>query len=180
MAEILGFLGGDADGFSAWGSVRDTIPTNKGRITMEKAETVCLVSCVGSKQAVPAPAKDLYQSDWFIKARSYVEAMGCPWFILSAKHGLISPGQVTPPYEQTLNTMGVSERRTWARVVQKQMDERMPDASHIVVLAGARYREFLMDYLRGRSATVDVPMVGLRIGEQLGWLGSHVGHGPIR
>ena len=147
---------------------------------MEKEETVCLVSCVGVKRAVSAPAKDLYQSDWFIKARRYVEAIGCPWFILSAKHGLISPDEVTAPYEQTLNTMGVSERRNWARIVQKQMDEHMPNASHIVVLAGARYREFLMDYLRRRADTVDVPMVGLRIGEQLGWLGSHVGHVPAR
>ncbi len=76
--------------------------------------------------------------------------------------------------------MGMSERRRWAGMVEKQMDDGMPDALHIVVLAGARYREFLMDYLRRRADHVDVPMVGLRIGEQLGWLGSHVGHGPSR
>ena len=49
----------------------------------------------------------------------------------------------------TLNTMGVAERRNWSRRVQQQMDERMPDASRIVVLAVQRYREFLMDYLAG-------------------------------
>jgi len=147
---------------------------------MEKVETVCLVSCVGSKRAEPAPARDLYQSDWFIKARRYVEAMGCPWFILSAKHGLISPDEVIPPYEQTLNTMGVSERRDWARMVQNQMDEQMPNASHIVILAGKRYREFLKDYLRRRADTVDVPMEHLGIGQQKSWLGRHVGDGPAR
>ena len=143
---------------------------------MEKVETIYLVSCVGGKRAIPAPAKDLYQSDWFIKARTYVEASGSRWFIQSAKHGLIQPDEVISPYEQTLNTMGISERRNWARLVQKQMDERMPDAGRIVILAGQRYREFLIDYLKGRARTVEVPMEGLQIGKQLSWLGNHTAH----
>jgi len=147
---------------------------------VEKAETVCLVSCVGAKGATPAPAKDLYQSDWFTKARAYAEAVGSQWFILSAKHGLIHPDHVIAPYEQTLNTMGISERRSWARLVERQMDEQMPDAASIVVLAGQRYREFLMDYLRRRAYTVDVPIVGLRIGDSSRswsdmWMGCRTG-----
>ena len=54
----------------------------------------------------------------------------------------------------------------------------MPDASLIVVLAGQRYREFLMDYLVGRAATVHVPMAGMRNGQQLSWLGKHSHNGP--
>jgi hypothetical protein len=146
--------------------------------TIEMVETVCLVSCVGLKRATPAPAKELYQSDWFTKARVYAERVGSRWYILSAKHGLVHPDDVIAPYEQTLNAMGVSERRTWAHLIQSQMDRQMPDAMRIEVLAGKRYREFLMDYLNRRAGTVDVPMAGLRIGEQLRWLGSHVGHGP--
>jgi hypothetical protein len=60
------------------------------------------------------------------------------------------------------------------------MDDQMPDAERIVVLAGKRYREFLMDYLRRRAGTVQVPMEGLGIGRQLQWLGDHIGHGPTR
>jgi hypothetical protein len=146
-------------------------------IRVERVETVCLVSCVGAKRATLAPAKDLYQSDWFIKARAYVEAVGSRWYILSAKYGLVHPDEVIAPYEQTLNTMGVSERRGWACVVREQMDKQMPDATRIVVLAGQRYREFLMDYLRGRTGTVEVPMAGLGIGKQLSWLRSHTSHG---
>ena len=80
----------------------------------------------------------------------------------------------------TLNTMGVAERRNWSRHVQQQMDERMPNASRIVVLAGQRYREFLLDYLGGRAATVHVPMAGMRNGPQLSWLGRRAGDGPSR
>jgi hypothetical protein len=103
----------------------------------EKLETICLVSCVGAKGAAATPAKALYRSDWFIKARAYAEANGSRGFILSAKHGLVNPDDVISPCEHTLNTMGVSERRNWARVVQRQMDEQMPDVTCIVVLAGS-------------------------------------------
>jgi hypothetical protein len=145
---------------------------------MDRVETICLVSCVGAKRAIPAPAKALYRSDWFIKAHAHAEATGTQWFILSAKHGLIQPDEVISRYEQTLNTMGIAERRDWARIDHGQMDKQMPNAVRIAFLAGQRYREFLMDHLSNRAQTVDVPMAGLRIGEQLGWLGSHVSHGP--
>lgn len=73
--------------------------------------------------------------------------------------------------------MGVKERREWARRVIEQMRTKLPDCERIVILAGARYREFLMDYLRQRGVRVEIPLEGLRIGEQLSWLGSHI---PVR
>ena len=48
---------------------------------------LCLVSCVSVKRPVPSRARDLYASPWFRKARACVEAMRCPWYILSAKYG---------------------------------------------------------------------------------------------
>jgi hypothetical protein len=59
--------------------------------------TVYLVSCVARKRHVAAPAKDLYLSVWFRKARAYVESFGCPWFILSAERGLVRPDQILAP-----------------------------------------------------------------------------------
>src|SRR3546814_861850 len=52
---------------------------------------VFLVACVAAKLDRPAPARDLYASPWFQKARAYVERQGGAWFILSAKHGLTAP-----------------------------------------------------------------------------------------
>ena len=132
---------------------------------------VYLVSCVSKKRARPAPAKDLYESELFCRTRAYIEATGCPWFILSAKHGLVAQDEVIAPYDQTLNRLGVAERRAWAKKVQAQMDERLPAAERIVIFAGQRYREFLMPYLRRRASKVEVPLERLRIGEQLRWLG---------
>jgi hypothetical protein len=77
---------------------------------------------------------------------------------------------VVAPYERTLNTMGAAKRRAWAERVAHQLVEAVPDLSHVVFLAGERYREFLTRHLAGRGVTVSIPMAGLRIGEQLSWL----------
>ena len=144
---------------------------------MSDMDPVYLVSCVSKKRSNRAPARDLYLSDWFIKARTYVEAFGVPWFILSAEHGLVAPDEPLEPYEKTLNTMSVSDRRRWAEKVINQMSEKMPKARSVVFLAGQRYREFLEDHLRNQGVTVEVPMRGLRIGEQLAWLSAQMKDG---
>jgi len=46
----------------------------------------------------------------------------------------------------------------------------LPQADTVIILAGMRYREFLMDYLQSTFPRVEVPMENLRIGEQLRWL----------
>ncbi len=144
------------------------------------AGTVYWVSCVSRKRSAPAPAMDLYVSDWFLKARAYVESTGAPWFILSAKYGLVDPNQVIAPYELTLNTMRVEDRRRWAEKVFDQLAEQTQRPEHILMLAGARYREFLEPGLTAMGTQVDVPMQGLRIGEQLSWLNQQSQHDIAR
>ena len=66
--------------------------------------------------------------------------------------------------------MRVAERRAWAEKVQSQMEQALPDADEVIILAGTRYREHLEDWLNRRFAHVQVPMRGLQIGKQLQWL----------
>jgi hypothetical protein len=138
---------------------------------MQRQSAIYLVSCVGKKRSDEMQAKELYASEWFFRARAFVERTGCAWFILSARFGLVAPEQTIQPYEQTLNAMPRTERQAWAARVQQQMELALPDVGRCVVLAGQRYREFLMDYLT-RRYTVEVPMEGLAIGQQLRWLGT--------
>lgn len=77
------------------------------------------------------------------------------------------------PYERTLNTMREADRRAWGERVAAQLSEAAPDLSRVVFLAGERYREFLARDLTSRGVEVSIPMEGLRIGEQLSWLGRH-------
>ena len=133
-----------------------------------------LVSCVGQKRDRPSPAKDLYTSDWFHKARAYVESKESRWYILSAEYGLLDPERVVNPYEKTLNTMKIRGRRLWAERVFSQLQVSGIADVRLSFLAGQRYREFLVPQLRGQGIEVEIPMEGLRIGEQLRWLGEQV------
>jgi len=138
-----------------------------------KDSTAYLVSCVSRKREQACPARELYVSDLFRKARRFAEASGCPWFILSAEHGLVAPDQVIAPYERTLNTMRAADRRAWGERVAVQLAAAIPELSRVVFLAGKRYREFLGQQLASRGVEILVPMEGLRIGEQLSWLEQH-------
>ena len=144
---------------------------------MAPVETVYLVSCVKGKQTSAAAAKDLYTSDWFRKARAYVEPTGMPWFILSAEYGLLHPDQRIAPYEKTLNKMRSWERKRWAKKVIHQMEHKLPKAEQIVVLAGVKYREHLITYLRDKAPSVKVPLKGLPFGKQKRWFNEQAGHG---
>ena len=138
--------------------------------SQEALPGLVLVSCVAGKKASPAPAKELYVSALFCKIRAYVEHIGQPWFILSAQYGLVHPDTVIEPYDCTLNGMRTAGRRKWASEVLAQLTPRLGTADSVTFFAGQRYREFLEQPLRTRGLIVDVPMHGLRIGEQLRWL----------
>lgn len=132
--------------------------------------TIYLVSCVSLKREEPTAARDLYISTLFQKARRHVEASRCPWFILSAEHGLVVPDQVIAPYDKTLNTMKMTDRRAWSERVLIQLGKAVPDLVKVVFLAGKRYREFLVPHLKEHGVEISIPMEGLGIGEQLRWL----------
>ena len=49
-----------------------------------------------------------------------VEASEARWFVLSALYGLVTPDTEIAPYDYTLNTVGIAERKAWAtRVLDK-------------------------------------------------------------
>lgn len=134
------------------------------------AQRVYLLSCVGKKRMTTDYARSMYISPWFNKARAYVEATSSRWYILSAVYGLIAPDAVIHPYEKTLNKMTIGERKDWTSTVMAMIEVSLPDLETAVILAGNRYREFLVPALEKRGIAVEVPMKGMSIGKQLQWL----------
>lgn len=133
--------------------------------------TVVLVSCASKKLGVRA-REDLYVSDLFRKSLAYARRLRpADIFILSAKHGLVQPDEQIDPYNETLNTMLPPEIMRWSERVFDQLRTHADvEHDHFVFLAGDKYRRYLLPRLR----SADVPMEGLRIGEQLSWLNSHL------
>lgn len=155
---------------AAWGNCMARIVINYD------PEDIFLVSCVATKSSHPCEARDMYTSTWFKKARRHVEEVGLDWFVLSARYGLIHPNEQIEPYELTLNTMPIRERKAWANRVFQQIKDEIPGRKKFVFLAGARYREFLLPLLEADGAQARVPMIGLTQGRQMEWFDTHQAH----
>lgn len=126
---------------------------------------IVLVACCGKKLPYAAPAKEIYQSELFLKSRRYAEQHGDRWLILSAKHGIVHPDATIEPYDETLNDKTASERRAWSERVTRQLDDLRGEK--LTVLAGEAY----CGWCDGFNA--DRPMKGLGIGQQLAYLLAH-------
>lgn len=133
-----------------------------------------LVGCASAKLARPAPARELYVSQLFRKASAYAEATCERWYVLSAKHGLIAPDQVLDPYDVKLGRGHRDPAKDappiwdWAAMVHAQLEVALADVTDplLVTLAGEQYRTILYK----SPWPSEVPMQGLGIGQQLGWL----------
>ena len=89
---------------------------------------------------------------------------------MSAEHGVLRPDEVVSPYEKTLNKMSKAERAGWSRRVEHQLQEMLPPGCMVLILAGERYREGVLPFLRRQGHRVEIPMAGLKMGHQLSWL----------
>ena len=129
---------------------------------------IVLISCVSKKLPYRAKARDLYTSPLFRMNLKYAEQfLPQKIFILSAKHGLVHLDEEIDPYDVTLNEMSASERKGWAARVVSQLRENADlENDHFVILAGQKYRQYLLPYLR----SYEVPLEGLKIGQQLQFL----------
>lgn len=94
-------------------------------------------------------------------------------FILSAKYGLVKLDEEIEPYDVTLNEMSARERRNWAAKVVSQLQEYYDlENNHFVILAGQKYRQYLLPHLQ----SYQVPLAGLPIGKQLQFLKEKTKH----
>ena len=133
-----------------------------------------LVGCVAGKLDHPAPARDLYTTPLFRKRRDYAERMGLPWFVLSARHGLVTPDTRLYPYNEVLAKARISD---FTFVVYRQMLKHFADGDVLEVHAGVHYVDGVTRSVRrlerfgGLSLQVETPLRGLSIGKQLQWYG---------
>ncbi|WP_025041313.1 DUF6884 domain-containing protein [Nitrosospira briensis] len=133
---------------------------------------IVLISCVSKKLHHRAKVQDLYISPLFRLNLKYARKLKPDSiYILSAEHGLLDLDTEIEPYDRTLNGMRSLEVQAWAQRVLVQIDERAdPGKDHFVLLAGQKYRKFLIPHL----ASHETPMEGLGIGRQLQYLGRQI------
>lgn len=130
---------------------------------------IALVSCVKSAGTIH-PSRQLYQNRLFEGMRQYAQTHSDKWFILSAEHGLLEPSQLVEPYEKSLSQMKRKERVKWALTVLDQLHQHVQPGDHVIFLAGRPYREFLVHPLLEYGCTVEVPLQGVEVNQQLSFL----------
>ena len=131
-----------------------------------------LVSCAKSKQKHPCRAEDMYTpSSLFRKAYKYSKKRYDQVAILSAKYGLLLPQEIIEPYELTLKTMKVSEKRLWAIRVHGQLHEKvgLTRVDSVYFHTGLDYRRYLIPLLKNDGLEVSIPLENLSLGQQLQW-----------
>jgi hypothetical protein len=114
-------------------------------------------------------------SNLFRKAFTYAKKHYDIVAILSAKYGFLSLDDPVEPYDESLNDKGVAEIKAWSDRVFGQMKSKL-DLKAISVAyfhTGDRYRKYLIPKLEGVGIKCDIPLEGLRIGEQLEWYNKH-------
>ncbi|MGY2065629.1 DUF6884 domain-containing protein [Blastococcus sp. SYSU DS0619] len=145
--------------------------------TAARGADVVIVGCSGSKADGPAPAAALFTGAAFRKARDLAVRSGRPWYVLSAKFGLLHPDEVIAPYDVYLPEQSARYRSAWAEWVVAQLGERH-DLRGLTVEAhaGSAYCRPLMDPLARAGGTLVQPLAGLRQGERLAWYGGSAEH----
>ena len=87
---------------------------------------VLLVGCSQTKGAAPAPASDLFHGPGFRKASEYARRSGAPWFVLSARYGLLHPDDVIGPYDVYLGKQSAEYCAARGDWVVAQFGARLP------------------------------------------------------
>ncbi|MFI5274517.1 MAG: DUF6884 domain-containing protein [Ktedonobacterales bacterium] len=136
------------------------------------ASTVALVAArVRQRGAVCRAAEQFDRSPVFRRARDYCLRAFPEWYILSTRHGLLTPQQVIGPGEERpLLALTAEERLGCARAIATALDERLRRTTEpvtFVLFASQAYADLLK-----RAAPhqrFELPLSGLTLGQRLRW-----------
>jgi len=146
--------------------------------------TIALIGCSKSKaNAGPIgylPAREMYCSDLFEKRVKHVTKRDLPWYILSAKCGLLKPDVPVRPYNTVITDLCDIEVAEWHLGVANQLMSELwyefdaPKLSSVTIElhAGEKYCEPLAILLKQFKLKVKRPVKGLGIGRQLEYYAS--------
>lgn len=127
--------------------------------TTQFFQRVTLIQCTDSKRDEAAIAADLYdESAYFRDMKEWAISRGNPWFILSAKYGLVGTLDEIEPYDER----GISERQAW--IITGQLLEK--GVEHVDITGGKGYTEHLVPALESQGIDVVNHFEGKQIGDR--------------
>jgi hypothetical protein len=125
----------------------------------DEAHRVVLVGSSGALAASPRPAAEIFESEQFARARRHAVESGQPWFVLSARHGLLDPADVVDPFALLFGDQPADYRAAWAERVAGQLAERVRLSGAIVeVHGGVDFVQALRGPLARRGARTEIAL----------------------
>jgi hypothetical protein len=143
---------------------------------------VVLIGSSGATAEESDAAGRLFRSDGFARAREHAVHSRLPWFVLSAKHGLLDPDDVISPYEIQIDDQPAAYRTAWGEWVVAQLADRLQlDGVTVEVHGGVHFAQPLRQPLARRGAVLDIPLPGTWRDSGPTATGGHgdVGPGPV-
>lgn len=119
---------------------------------------VLLVSCGKRKSNVMCQAQDMYNSPRFQKLKSIAEKCELQWFIMSAKHGLLSPDCIIEPYDKCLANCSIEYQKHWAKAIFEKLCE-YDKQTVFFVLANEDYSRNVVSLLTAAGYCVVAPFI---------------------
>lgn len=134
------------------------------------ATNIGLLATARKKKHHPAPVTEFYNSPLFRKSVQYANEHYERLYFYNAKDGLLLPDQIMAPYDVSIKTFTLSEKKQWAHTVISALNEHESSEDCKIFLHGGYvYRKYLQPELKSYGYTFTVPLQGLGIGEQLAW-----------
>jgi hypothetical protein len=131
------------------------------RAVVVRSGRVVLVGSSGATAAAPEPTGGLFRSDGFARAREHAVHSRLPWFVLSAKHGLLDPDDVVSPYDVQIDDQSAAYRTAWGEWVVAQLADRVQlEGVTVEVHGGVDFAQPLRHPLARRGAALDIPLPG--------------------
>lgn len=129
---------------------------------------IILISCASKKKKYKVRAEDLYISPLFRFSLAYAKTLKPDKiFILSAKHRLLNLNDEIAPYNETLNDKSTSDVKVWAEKVVIELGKLTDLGDDLFIFfTGEKYRKYILPHVKN----YEIPLKGLRIGEQLQFL----------
>src|SRR5687767_14659544 len=100
------------------------------------AARIALIGSAGEIASGPVPVAELFRSVGLARAREQAVRSGMPWFVLSAKHGLLEPDDVVAPFYLDLADASTGYRSAWGEWVAAQLGDRVQLSGATVLVHG--------------------------------------------
>ena len=122
---------------------------------------VVLIGSSGATAPGPLPAAQLFESAGFARARQHAAGSGHPWFVVTAKHGLLDPDDVVAPFDIQLGDRSTGYRTAWGEWVVAQLADRLLlEGLTVEVHGGVDFAQPLRHPLTRRGAALDLQLPG--------------------